>query len=180
MRGPARAGPEHESGSSTGEWPSGKAPDSGSGDRRFDSFRPSQPPGVGFAARQPHSWGVSVSFRWMPGSSASDWSRSTDAASTATSSSRLATCAAGRRSRSKAYRDRYGLTPLSPDEKIPWSASRLIVGTGASGQLPIMPELYQEAQRRGVEVVALPTEEACRLLSGTGWREAAAVIHVTC
>jgi len=81
---------------------------------------------------------------------------------------------------SKAYRDRYGLTPLSPDEKIPWSASRLIVGTGANGQLPIMPELLQEAQRRGVEVVALPTEEACRLLSGTGGREAAAVIHVTC
>jgi hypothetical protein len=54
---------------------------------------------------------------------------------------------------SKAYRDRYGHTPLSPDEKIPWSTSRLIVGTGARGQLPIMPELYQEAQRRGVEVV---------------------------
>lgn len=80
---------------------------------------------------------------------------------------------------SKAYRDRYGHTPLSPDEKIPWSASRLIVGTGASGQLPIVPELYQEAQRRGVEVVAVPTEEACRLLSRTGRREAAAVIHVT-
>jgi len=61
---------------------------------------------------------------------------------------------------SKAFRDRYGHTPPSADEKIPWSTSRLIVGTGASGQLPIMPELYQEAQRRGVEVVAVPTEEA--------------------
>jgi hypothetical protein len=81
---------------------------------------------------------------------------------------------------SKAYRDRYGHTPLSADEEIPWSASRLIVGTGASGQLPIMPELCQEAQRRGVEVVAVPTEEACRLLSEVGPREAAAVIHVTC
>jgi hypothetical protein len=81
---------------------------------------------------------------------------------------------------SKAYRDRYGHTRLSPDEQIPWSAPRLIVGTGANGQLPIMPELYEEAQRRGVEVVALPTEQACRLLSGTDRREAAAVIHVTC
>jgi hypothetical protein len=27
---------------STGEWPSGKAPDSGSGDRRFESFLASQ------------------------------------------------------------------------------------------------------------------------------------------
>ncbi len=81
---------------------------------------------------------------------------------------------------SKAYRGRYGHTPLSADEEIPWSAPRLIVGTGASGQLPIMPELYQEAKRRGVEVVAVPTEEACRLLSGVGPREAAAVLHVTC
>jgi hypothetical protein len=81
---------------------------------------------------------------------------------------------------SKAYRDRYGHTPLSADEEIPWSAPRLIVGTGADGQLPIMPELYQEAQRRGVEVVAVPTEEACRLLSGVGPRDAAAVLHVTC
>jgi hypothetical protein len=81
---------------------------------------------------------------------------------------------------SKPYRDRYGHTPLSVDEEIPWSASRLIVGTGASGQLPIMAELYQEAQRGVVEVVAVPTEEACRLLSGVDPREAAAVIHVTC
>jgi hypothetical protein len=81
---------------------------------------------------------------------------------------------------SRAYRDRYGHTPLSADEEIPWSAPRLIVGTGASGQLPIMPELYEEAQRRGVEVVAAPTEEACGLLSDVGQRDAAAVIHVTC
>jgi hypothetical protein len=81
---------------------------------------------------------------------------------------------------SKAFRDRYGHTPLSADEKIPWSASRLIVGTGATGQLPIMPELYQEAQRRGVEVVAVPTDEACGMLSDVGQRDAAAVIHVTC
>ena len=85
-----------------------------------------------------------------------------------------------KRKPSKAYRDRYGHTPLSADEDIPWSAPRSIVGTGASGQLPIMPELYQEAERRGVEVVAVPTEEACRLLSRVDPREAAAVLHVTC
>ena len=50
---------------------------------------------------------------------------------------------------SKAYRDQYGHTPLSPDEAIPWSARLLIIGTGVSGQLPIMPELYEEARRRG-------------------------------
>src|SRR6476661_4998834 len=42
---------------------------------------------------------------------------------------------------SKVYRDRYGHTPLSVNEAIPWSARRLIVWTGASGAPPIMPEL---------------------------------------
>ena len=81
---------------------------------------------------------------------------------------------------SKAYRDRYGHTPLSLDEAIPWSAHLLIIGTGASGQLPIMPELYEEARRRGVEIVAEPTEVACRLLQAADRRDVAAVLHVTC
>jgi hypothetical protein len=82
---------------------------------------------------------------------------------------------------SKAYRDLYGHTPLSADEEIPWSAARLIVGTGASGQLPVMPEVFEEAHRRGVEIVALPTSEACRLLSESTSDEAvAAILHVTC
>jgi len=81
---------------------------------------------------------------------------------------------------SKAYRDRYGHTPLSPDEAIPWSARRLIIGTGVSGQLPIMRELYEEARRRGVDIVAEPTEVACRLLQVADPRDVAAVLHVTC
>src|SRR5262245_296293 len=66
---------------------------------------------------------------------------------------------------SKPYRDRYGHTPLSIDEAIPWSVKRLVIGTGASGELPVMDEVYEEARRRGVEIVARPTPEACRLLS---------------
>ncbi|HYU51246.1 MAG TPA: MTH938/NDUFAF3 family protein [Candidatus Limnocylindria bacterium] len=81
---------------------------------------------------------------------------------------------------SKPYRDRYGHTPLSPDEAIPWSARRLIVGTGASGQLPVMPELYREAERRGVQIVVKPTAEACKLLAAAKERSTAAIIHVTC
>ena len=81
---------------------------------------------------------------------------------------------------SKAHRDRYGHTPLSPDEAIPWSASRLIVGTGAFGQLPITPELFEEARRRGVQITAEPTEVACRLLQAADPRDVAAVLHVTC
>jgi hypothetical protein len=81
---------------------------------------------------------------------------------------------------SKAYRDRYGHTPLSVEEEIPWGGKRLIVGTGANGSLPIMPEVRAEAERRGVELVAVPTEQALRMLSKGEAKEARAVLHVTC
>jgi hypothetical protein len=81
---------------------------------------------------------------------------------------------------SKAYRGRFGHTPLSADESIPWGGPRLIVGTGADGNLPIMAEVYDEAVRRNVEVVALPTESACRLIAHLEPAEVNAVLHVTC
>jgi len=81
---------------------------------------------------------------------------------------------------SKAYRNRYGHTPLSSDEDIPWSAPRLVVGTGASGQLPIMPEVWEEAKVRGVELITLPTSEACELLRSIDEGEICAILHVTC
>lgn len=81
---------------------------------------------------------------------------------------------------SKPYRARYGHTPLSANEEIPWGGSRLIVGTGAHGSLPITPEVHDEAGRRGVELVAIPTAEACRLITGLDQGEVNAILHVTC
>jgi hypothetical protein len=81
---------------------------------------------------------------------------------------------------SKPYRDRFGHTPLSAEESIPWGGPRLIVGTGADGLLPIMAEVYELAARRNVEIVALPTETACRLLADLEPGEVNAVLHVTC
>jgi hypothetical protein len=83
---------------------------------------------------------------------------------------------------SKAHRARYGHTPLSAEEAIPWSESdgRLVVGTGVYGSLPIMDEVYREAERRGVEVVAVNTETACRLLATLPAENVHAVLHVTC
>ena len=81
---------------------------------------------------------------------------------------------------SKPSRDQYGHTPLSAREKIPWGGKRLIVGTGASGSLPIMPDVWAEAERRGVEIVAAPTEEALRLLRDVKAKDAYAIVHVTC
>jgi hypothetical protein len=81
---------------------------------------------------------------------------------------------------SKPYRDRFGHTPLSGAEEIPWGGPRLIVGTGADGLLPIMPEVYDVARRRNVEIVALPTESACRLIADLKRTNVNAVLHVTC
>ena len=81
---------------------------------------------------------------------------------------------------SKPLRDRYGHTPLSLLEPIPWDCTRLIVGTGVDGALPIEPEVVTEARHRGVDLVAVPTEEACSLLASADLRTTNAILHVTC
>jgi hypothetical protein len=81
---------------------------------------------------------------------------------------------------SKPFRDQFGHTPLSVAEQIPWSAKQLVIGTGADGQLPVMDEVYAEARRRGVKIVARPTAEACALLGKTSAKDVAAILHVTC
>ncbi len=81
---------------------------------------------------------------------------------------------------SKPYQDEFGHTPLSAAEELPWGGSRLVVGTGFYGSLPIMPEVVEEAGRRGVDLTAVPTDDACRLISSLDRPEAYAVLHVTC
>ncbi len=85
-----------------------------------------------------------------------------------------------RKKASKPQRDRYGHTPLTTAEPLPWRCRRLIVGTGAEGRLPVAPDVIEEARHRGVELLMLPTAEACALLSTADLDETAAVIHVTC
>jgi len=85
-----------------------------------------------------------------------------------------------RKKASQPLRDGYGHTPLSLLEPIPWDCRRLIVGTGANGALPIDPEVVAEARRRGIELVALPTEEACELLADADLQTTNAILHVTC
>ena len=81
---------------------------------------------------------------------------------------------------SKPYHAKFGHTPLSIDEKLPWGGPRLIIGTGAHGNLPIMPEVMAEAARRNTDLVAVPTDQACRLIAGLKRRQVSAVLHVTC
>ena len=85
-----------------------------------------------------------------------------------------------KKKRSKPYRDQFGHTPLSVDEKIPWGGESLIVGTGAYGQLPIMDEFFEEAEERGIEIISVPTEEACKIISEKKDKKIRAILHVTC
>lgn len=80
---------------------------------------------------------------------------------------------------SKRYRDSYDHTPLSLRENLPWRCERLVIGTGAYGNLPVMDEVRVEARSRGVKLLALPTKEAIReLRKHPGATNA--VLHVTC
>jgi len=81
---------------------------------------------------------------------------------------------------SRPLRERYGHTPLSLAEEIPWGGRQLIIGTGVDGALPIVPDVVDEAARRGVDLVALPTDRACDLLEMLDSRDVRAILHVTC
>jgi hypothetical protein len=80
---------------------------------------------------------------------------------------------------SKRHRDAYGHTPVSVEEDIPWRCRRLVVGTGAEGRLPVMPEVERDAKRRKVELVVLPTKDAIAILN-RGDSRTNAILHVTC
>ena len=81
---------------------------------------------------------------------------------------------------SKAYRTQFGHTPLSAEEEIPWHGKKLFVGTGAYGSLPVMPEVYEEARKNGVKIIAMPTVEVCELLEKLKPSDVNAILHVTC
>ena len=80
---------------------------------------------------------------------------------------------------SKQFRGAYGHTPLSAEEDIPWRCRRLVIGTGADGALPVMQQVRDEAERRNVDLVVLPTPEAIDVLAAAG-QDTNAVLHVTC
>jgi hypothetical protein len=79
---------------------------------------------------------------------------------------------------SKKYRDQFGHTPLSTEEDIPWKCRTLVIGTG-TGALPIMEELKEEARRRRIKLLVLPTANAIEVLKENP-PETNAILHVTC
>ena len=81
---------------------------------------------------------------------------------------------------SKKFRDKFGHTPLSIEEKIPWNCRKLFIGTGVAGALPVMEEVKREAEERGVEILILPTPKAIERLNKEYTDDTNAILHVTC
>ncbi len=82
-----------------------------------------------------------------------------------------------KKAESKKYRDRYGHTPLSADENIPWKCRRLIIGTGHSSSLPVMKEVYKKAIKKGVEILVMSTPEAIKHIKE---KDTNFILHLTC
>jgi hypothetical protein len=82
-----------------------------------------------------------------------------------------------KKAESKKYSDRYGHTPLSADENIPWKCKRLIVGTGHSSSLPVMDEVYEIALQKGVELIVMNTREATEHINDPHTN---LILHLTC
>ena len=80
---------------------------------------------------------------------------------------------------SRKFRGTYGHTPLSVAEDIPWRCRRLVIGSGADGALPVMQQVQEEARRRKVDLVVLPTAEAIGVLAGST-KHTNAILHLTC
>jgi len=80
---------------------------------------------------------------------------------------------------SKKFREKFGHTPVSVEEEMPWKCRRLVIGTGRYGSLPVMDEVKREAHRRKIDLVILPTDEALEALAQKPDRTNA-ILHVTC
>ena len=80
---------------------------------------------------------------------------------------------------SRKFRGAYGHTPLSAAEDIPWRCRRLVAGTGAGGALPVMQQVRDEARRRKIDLVVLPTAEAISALT-KATADTNAILHLTC
>lgn len=79
---------------------------------------------------------------------------------------------------SKQFRQ-FGHTPVSVEEDVPWKCRQLVIGTGAYGKLPVMQEVRDEAKRKEIKLLILPTIEAIQVLNRNP-KDTNAILHVTC
>jgi hypothetical protein len=77
-------------------------------------------------------------------------------------------------------REGHGLVLEDLDEVLDELPERLLLGTGAYGQLRPDPGALEALRSRGVEVEVLPTAEAVERYGRLDPRRTAAALHLTC
>ncbi len=78
---------------------------------------------------------------------------------------------------SKKFRSRFGHTPLSILENIPWDCKKLIIGTGHNSALPVMNEVKEKAKNKGVELVLKSTPDAILYINEENTN---LILHLAC
>jgi hypothetical protein len=78
---------------------------------------------------------------------------------------------------SKRYRNKFGHTPLSVRENIPWKCKYLIIGIGHSSGLPVMKKVYETAHKKGVKLIKMSTPKAIKHIND---RDTNLILHLTC
>jgi hypothetical protein len=79
---------------------------------------------------------------------------------------------------SRTFRGTYGHTALCRGGH-PWRCRRLVIGTGADGALPVLQQVRDEARRRKVDLIVLPTAQAIGTLTQAR-AHTNAILHLTC
>jgi hypothetical protein len=77
-------------------------------------------------------------------------------------------------------KDGHSLVREDLDDVLDDLPPRLIVGTGASGQMRPDPEIIRDLRTRGVEVEVLRTDEAVARYAALDPAATAAALHLTC
>jgi hypothetical protein len=77
-------------------------------------------------------------------------------------------------------RDGHALVLEDLEDVLDELPGHLVVGTGATEQMRPDPDALQRLKERGVEVEALPTDQAVRRYQELDPASAAAALHLTC
>jgi len=65
-------------------------------------------------------------------------------------------------------------------EYIDYRCKKLIVGTGASGMMRIMPDLVDFCKKSGIELIAHPTAQAIQVFNNSNNTHTIGAFHLTC
>ncbi len=78
---------------------------------------------------------------------------------------------------SRSLKSRYGHTPLTTAENIPWNCQTLVIGTGMNGKLVVTEEVRARAQEMGKQLIVKKTQAAIAHIND---KQTNLILHITC